>query len=185
MRFRLVWPVLSVILAVILLRVGDMQIEKVLDGRRPDRGGEPVPDSYARAKYFDYALNAPAWATLGEERGMLWHRSTLWSGNLRYFVAVVGMWYLLGLQLDNKLDAKKTDGAPQRTWRRRIVAIMCALYGLFLCRLMLPEFVPLRGYGYWLPLRKYELWFIATVLAWGAGLMFAGLYSLFRRAHPN
>ena len=76
MRFRLVLPVLSVILAVILLRVGDMQIEKFLDGRRPGRGGEPVPDSYARAKYFDYALNAPAWATLGEERGMLWHRST-------------------------------------------------------------------------------------------------------------
>jgi hypothetical protein len=95
------------------------------------------------------------------------------------------MWYLLGLHLDKKLGAKKTDGAPQRTWRGRIVALMCALYGIFLCRLMLPEFVPLRGYGYWLPLRKYELWFIATVLAWGGGLMFAGLYSPFRRAHPN
>jgi hypothetical protein len=85
MRFRFVLPVLSIILAVILFRVGDMQIEKILDGRRPDRGSEPVPDSYARAKYFDYALNAPAWATLEEERGMLWSKSTLWGGNLKIF----------------------------------------------------------------------------------------------------
>jgi len=96
MRLRILLPLVSVILAVVLFRVGDMQIKKILDVRRQDRFAEPVPDAYARARYFDYAINAPAWATLGEKRGTLWPRSKPWERNLRYFLAVIVMWYLVG-----------------------------------------------------------------------------------------
>jgi hypothetical protein len=159
-----------------------MQIKKILDVRRQDRFAEPVPDAYARARYFDYAINAPAWATLGEKRGTLWPRSKPWERNLRYFLAVIVMWYLVGLQFDKRSGARRVDNDRRGAWLGQVFAIICVLYGLFLCHLMLPEFVPLSDYGHWLPLRRYEPWFIAAVLTWGTGLVLAGSYSLFRRA---
>jgi hypothetical protein len=185
MPLRVFLPVLSVILAAVLFHVGDMQAERILNVRRQTGFVEPVPDSYARAKYLDYVLNVPAWAILGEQRGMLWSPSTYWRGrDLRYFLAVILLWYIVGRELDNKLAAKRFDSIPQRTWWGRILALLCALYGLFLCYLMVPEFVPLRGYGYWLPLRRYEPWFIAAVISWGTGMALSGLYYMFRCSGP-
>src|SRR5271156_180788 len=163
MRFRVVLPLSNVVLAIVLLHFGDNQAEKILDIRRHDLEHEPVPDTYARARYLDYALNAPAWATLGEGRNMLWEPSLHRGRDLRYLLAVILMWYLLGFQLDKRTGAKRTDGGQQRKWRKRVLGLACVLYGLFLYNLMTPEFAPLGGSGHWLPLRRYELWFIAAV----------------------
>lgn len=182
MRFQLVLPSVSVILAVVLIRAGDMQIRKIVEIRRHHRGAEPVPDSYARARYFDYALNAPAWAALGDQRGMLWSEGNRWGPYLRYLLAVIGMWYLLGFLIDKRLEARKAEDARPRSWHVLVITALGLPYGLFLCRLMVSEFQPLRDYGYWLPLRKYEPWFIALVLAWGIGLIWAGCNSLLRLA---
>ena len=141
-----------------------------------------MPDSYARARYADYALNAPAWAALGEPPGLIWHRTTYWTGrDLRYLLALIAMWYCLGWLLDKKRGSKRAgDGQRGSGWRRAL-ALLGVLYGLFLCYLMLPEFMVLHDKedGFWLPHRRYELWFIAGVLVWGIGLILAGSHSLF------
>jgi hypothetical protein len=57
---RVALPILSLILAVVSIRVGDEQFRRIAA-----RGlEEPLPQSLARARYVDYALNAPAWASI-------------------------------------------------------------------------------------------------------------------------
>src|SRR5205807_3327891 len=130
MRFRFALPTLNVILAAILFHIGDLQTDKVMEIRSKSGFVEPVPDSYARARYLDYALNTPAWATLGEPRAMLRYRSTYWTGrDLRYFLALILMWYWLGLQLDNKFETKKKSVFPSPiSWWGRALALMWVLY---------------------------------------------------------
>ena len=112
MRLRVVLPVLSIILACMLFALGDVQTDKVMNVRRKTGYIEPIPDSYARARYLDYALNAPAWATLGEQRGKLRYRSTYWTGrDLRYFIALMVMWY--------GLDCNSTRSLGQAILLRR------------------------------------------------------------------
>jgi hypothetical protein len=179
MQYRIVLPLLSVALAVMLLRVGDRQRQKIVDLGHHE---EMVPHTYARARYLDYAINAPVWAIVEGQRDQLWPYSSPKNRDLGYILGVIVMWYLLGFQLDKKFVVTEARGRqPKRLWQR-ILGLACVCYGLFLYDLMTPEFVSLRGYGNWLPLRHYELWFIAAVLAWGVGMVLVGAYWLFRRS---
>jgi len=181
MRYRIVLPLFSVGLAVILLRVGDRQRQWIVD--HGDHY-EMVPYTYARARYLDYAINAPVWAIAEGERNQFWPYSTPENRDRGYILGVIVMWYLLGSQFDKKYGERKTHGRqPGRLWKR-ILGVVCALYGLFLYNVMSPEFVPLRGYGHWFPLSRYDAWFIAAVLAWSLGMIFVGSYWLFRRRSP-
>jgi hypothetical protein len=181
MRFQIILPILNVILASICFHMGDVQAERIWKIRSHTGFVEPVPDSYARARYVDYALNAPAWATLGAQAGMLQSRSTYWTGrDLRYFLALIVMWYLIGSRVDENRANKERNMDKWMSLQNRASAAFCALYGLFLCYLMLPEVFPLRGYGQWLPNRKYELWFVGAVIVWGIGMTLFGSSSFLR-----
>jgi len=141
---------------------------------------EGLPFEAAVARYVDYALNAPAWATLLEQRGMRWSWSTYWSGrDLRYFLAVAVMWYLLGFWLDKRLNRTTIANSDHNGMRARAFAMACAAYGIFVCSSVLRDLVPVKAYGLWFPnLRPF--WFVAAVLAWGMGLIWAGSRSLLR-----
>jgi hypothetical protein len=187
MRFRIVLPLVSVILGVLLFRLGDIQVRDVL---KVAHGGafEGIPFEAAQARYVHYALNAPAWAILREEHGSLrWSPSTYWTGrDLRYFLAVAVMWYVLGLQLDERLKPATAQRirARQRTWPGRIFALTCVLYGSFVCLAILPDFIPPKANGVWLPNRHWY-WFLSAVLAWGFGLVWAGSRSLLGNKHES
>ena len=58
MTFRVALPILSLILAVVSIRVGDEHFRRIAAHGME----EPLPQSLATARYLDYALNAPAWA---------------------------------------------------------------------------------------------------------------------------
>ena len=179
MRFRIILPLVSVVLGVLLFRLGDIQVKKIVTSAHGAPEGTPI--EFAMARYPHYALNAPAWAVLREERGMLWSPSTYWTGrDLRYFLAVIALWYLIGLHLDKRFALKRAGKALPRTWLGRIFAWACVAYGLFVCLSVLPDFIPLKGYGVWFP-NRHPYWFIAAVLGWGTAITVAGLYSLFRR----
>jgi hypothetical protein len=193
MRFRIILPLANVILGVALFRLGDMQVRRIVIAN----GGAPegMPDIAAKAKYAHYALNAPAWALLGDTREMRWGWSTYWTGHdLHYFLAVMVMWFLIGLKLDRKLIGKPLGHAQGSKWWNRIVAWGYLLYGLFLCYRLVPGkpyFMSLKGYLDYLVtvLRSvlsggYGWWWYPLGLAWGLGLVSAGLYSLFHSRRP-
>jgi len=187
MRLRIFLPLISAIFAMMLFHVRDKQVCRIRENRRVSGFMEPIPDTYSRARYLDYAINAPAWASLGENRGLLWHRSTYWTGrDLRFFLALIVMWYWLGSQVDKKVRPDETGGS-QRGWWGRALALACVLYGVFMCSLMVPEvlFVYDKTIGYWSPLREYEPWFVVAVISWGVGIILAGCYSLMSRPARN
>jgi hypothetical protein len=131
--------------------LGDLQARNLVTA-----GGlfEGLPAEAAVARYVDYALNAPAWATLLEQRGMRWSKSTYWSGrDLRYFLAVGVMWYVVGLWLDHKLNRTTTANSNYNRMSARVFAIACATYGIFVCSSVL------RGYG-----TGQCLWFVVPKL---------------------
>lgn len=176
MRLRIILPVVSILLGVGLFHLGDLQARNLVTAA----GGlfEGLPAEAAVARYVDYALNAPAWATLLEQRGMRWSKSTYWRGrDLRYFLAVAVMWYLLGLWLDHKLNRTITANSDHNGMPARAFAIACATYGIFVCSSVLRDLVPVKAYGFWFPNFR-PFWFVASVLAWGAALI--GVGSRFR-----
>lgn len=180
MRFRFLLPLMSVLLGVVLFRLGDLQVRKAV----VEAGGAPegMRMEVAQARYVDYALNAPAWVIVREEHGMLWSPSTYFTGqDLRYFIAVIVMWYLIGLLLDKRVGRKKSVSEKPRPGLRRILALACSLYGLWICFSQVPDIIQLVRYikSYGWPNLRWS-WFMATVLAWGLGLILAGLFSLFR-----
>jgi len=189
MLLRYALPLSSVILSAMLFWVGDLQVERVAEICSP-HCVEGVPDIAARATYVGYALNAPAWIFLREaQERMFWapnirqwitYHGSRWGGlYLWYFLAVIVMWYFIGLQLDNRFDRVRTKTKEKSKWRVRLFVLAYMSYGFFMWWRIYPQFVPLRGFGHWLPLRQYPDFLIAAVVLWGAGLVFFGLRSFF------
>jgi hypothetical protein len=91
----------------LLFHWGDVQAKSKAAG-----GGafEGVPDVAATAKYVHYALNAPV-GVLEDQREMRWSPSTYWKGHdLRYFVGVIVLWYLIGLGWTRDLEQMGMTG---------------------------------------------------------------------------
>ena len=127
MRFRIVFPVVSVLLSALLFYAGDRQVRETL---KTTNGGsfEGMPLNAASAKYIDYAINAPAWAILMENREMRWSPSTYWTGrDLRYFIALVVMWYLLGFGLDKKIAGLSPMQDRHASPSKVVLAVACIL----------------------------------------------------------
>ncbi len=188
MRFRFFLPAGNVILGLLLFHWGDVQVRRIL----VTNGGalEGITDVAARAKYVHYALNAPAWALLGDTRNRLWSPSTLRSTDeLLYFLAVILLWFSIGLVLDRQLKGRDQP-AIKAKWCKYILASTYITYGLFTCYSVFPrksyvttlddyltslgDAVLRGGYGWW--------WY-PLGLAWGLGLIVAGVYSLLRLRH--
>jgi hypothetical protein len=113
LRFSL--PLASLVLGVLLFHLGDIQVRRTLI----EQGGafEGMPDIAAEAKYVHYALNAPAWTIIIGTTDGRWSPSTYWSGrDVRYFLAVIMMWYLIGLRLDRKLQIGWGRRTPKTWW---------------------------------------------------------------------
>jgi hypothetical protein len=189
MRFRLALPLLNVILGAVLFWVGDLQIERVAETCGP-HCTEGVPDDFATAKYVDYALNAPAWIFRQEAQvRMFWapdirqwikYRGSRWGGlDLWYFLAVVVMWYCLGLWLDNRFGSPRPKTTKKTKAWLHLFAFACMSYGFFMWWRIYPQFVPLRRYGHWLPLRQYPDFSIAAVVLWGGAMVVFGFRALF------
>jgi hypothetical protein len=181
MRFRILLPIANVMLGVLLFHVGDLQARRIV-AANAGHLEEPLQDGVAKARYVHYALNAPAWALLGETRNKLWGASTYWTGHdLHYFLAVIIMWFLIGLKLDRTFSR---GPRPAGKWGR-IFAWSCILYGLFVCYRLVSA-LPLSNKAYLLlSLRsvmslEYGWWFLPVGLAWGIGLILTGAYGLVR-----
>lgn len=187
MRFRIVLPLANVILGLLLFYLGDVQARRIIAAN----GGhleEPLQDGVAEARYVHYALNAPAWVLLDDTRDKIWSRSTYWTGrDLHYFLAIIVMWFLIGLKLDKKSSRKRRELAVRKTAWNRILASLCLLYGLFICYTLIspPHVISLQGF-FLLSMRsvinlEHGWWFLPLGLAWGIGLIVAGVYGLVRR----
>lgn len=178
MQFRIALPLISIALNIALFYLGDLQVRTLVAG-----GGtyEGVQDSAATARYLGYALNAPAWALLGDTRDTLWSPSTYWKGyDAHYLLAVGVMWLLIGLFLDDRFPQTPSKLDRKRLSWHSITAWGCTIYGLFTCYAILPRRHSLSvtlyistlanavfsGHGWW--------WYLLG-LAWGLGLMTAGV----------
>ena len=188
MQFRIVLPVISVVLGVFLFHWGDIQVRKAVVSA--SGAVEGMPDIAATAKYAHYALNAPAWA-LDDQREMRWSPTTYWTGHdLQYFVAVILMWYLIGLNLDRRTRRNKQDSGSRRAqWYRILTGTGLLLYGIFLCYRLVPEWRSLAALKEWafaVARLDYGWWFVVAGETWGVGMILAGLHSLIsKRATPN
>lgn len=182
MHFRFVLPVANIVLGVLLFHLGDLQVRRLLENPRAHH--EPMVDAAATAKYVHYALNAPVWVLLEKREIFLWSPSTYWTGHdLHYFLATMVMWFLIGLRLDRTFRGTGTERIPGKTWWRRILAWLFVLYGFIVCYSILPQphSGPLKDYLRILLAQSRNFgWWYALGLAWGLGLVFAGLRLMLR-----
>jgi hypothetical protein len=185
MRLRILLPLANVALGALLFHLGDIQVRRITS---VSVLAEPLQDGAATARYLDYALNAPVWALLGDTRDKLWSPSTYWRGyDLRYFLAVIAMWFSIGLALDRRFSGSDVRPGKTKAWWNWILAWISLLYGLFVCHSVLPprpDLMPFGNYLVWLASAVssggYGWWWYPLGLAWGMGLIANGLYSLFR-----
>jgi len=177
--FKIALPLLNVILGVALFYWGDVQARKIIVAH----GGaleEGLVDVAAEARYFHYALNAPAWALLRDRRQGRWSPSTYWRDyDLHYFLVVIVLWFSIGFAIDRRLSGGYFERAPRKTWWNRILAWVCILWGLVTGYSIMPSFSSI------LPVLKsvirggYGWWWLPMGLAWSLGLVAAGLYFMF------
>jgi len=179
MRYRIILPVFSIVLGVVAFRIGDWQVRNLQVSAQ--RGAsEGIPVEAAAARYPHYAINAPAWAVLGEKREMRWSPSTYWTGrDLRYLLAVMLMWYVVGYHIDKRVGNKRRP----KEWVNQIVALAYLGCGFLVFHSIYGDFVPLSAYGVTLP-NMHAFWFTAAVLLWGCGLLLNGSRMLLRREPP-
>ncbi|MGO9444243.1 MAG: hypothetical protein ACLPXB_05615 [Thiobacillaceae bacterium] len=182
MQLRIILPLGNVILGVLLFHFGDIQVLRIVVGN----GGAPegMPDGAATAKYVHYALNAPAWAALGETRQLRWDPSTYWRGHdLYYFLAVIVISYLIGLGLDDRFGTRTDERVPSKGRWNRVLASAFLLYGLYIFYRVIPEWsslISMKAGTLALLSRAPGWWFVAAGLSWGLGLVSLGLWTLLR-----
>ena len=184
MRYRFILPLANIVLGVLLFHLGDLQVRRI---RERYGSYEGTQDAAATGKYVHYALNAPVWV-LVEKRGMLWSPSTYWTGrDLRYFLAATVMWFLIGLKLDRRRRRTGAERASEKIWWRRVLAFAFVVYGLIVGYAVLPQpyFGPLKDYLRILLAQCRDFaWWYGLGLAWGVGLVVAGLRLMFRPGKP-
>jgi hypothetical protein len=184
MWLRFVFPLLNLVVAVLLFHVGDMQVRRVASASQVLE--EPINDGVAKARYVEYALNAPAWALLGDTRAGIWSPSSYWSGyNLRFFALASAIWFLLGVAFEKRDAVKNSVLAGKRTLWTLAFSCTCIFWGVLTCHAILPEKPTLMSFpNYALAVASNATdwwWWYLFGLAWGMALILSGLSFLFRR----
>ncbi len=182
---RILLPLLNVLLAGILLYIGHLQMLHQIRLRQHPYGMyEGIPETYERARFLSYAMNAPAWAAriwmspevLDPETvlsGNAHHglRSAIPEGNDWWYLLFVGlMWYFIGSRLEQWRSARtrgSTRQAPR--WPDQLLRLTYIAYGLFVLETAL-KLYRMRGH--------FESWFVIAVFAWGAGITAGGFFLL-------
>jgi hypothetical protein len=169
-RFCISLPVVFLILSVVLAMIGEAQRSRIAEGAG-SRPAHAVADYFATARFIDYAINAPAWAAASNMPhifhvedsgwGLLLHKADGW-----YFFFVVVMWFFIGYRLDAWYDANRIGQSLPPASQKLPLRTLCTVYGIFIC------YSALRWYAPW----SVNTPFGVEASAWGAGLIFAGLY---------
>jgi hypothetical protein len=186
-RFRVILPLLSVTLGILLFYWGDAQVRKSIVANRGTPEG--TTDVAATARYAHYALNPPAWAIATSTTERLWSPSKYWSGRDRhYFLAVIVMWFLIGLKLDQRFGLANRVGVSGRigvSGRNRQYQLLggtfLLFYGIFVAYRVVPGW-SLAGLQFWaagLLRLGHGWWFSVIGLSWSLGLVAISLRSLF------
>jgi hypothetical protein len=173
-RFRVLLPVLFLALSVALGRLGDAERNRIVEcvGKGAVHG---IPDWTARARYLDYALNAPAWAAAWNMPAIPLKQRTYWEDiawiveRCSYPFFVVLMWLVIGFGVDRWRETRQMHEPERPAWRDN-VRIACAVCGGFiLCS-------AIQAAGFQDLFGGYEIWFLAGVFAWAIGLIFAAVH---------
>ncbi len=181
-KFRVLLPLVNIVLAITLLACG--RFEMLREVRLRQASGpysDPVPGEYERARYVSYALNVPAWAAQLRLPPILHIKgSPYWGGEGAFLGAIenehdwwyllfVGiLWWYMGLRLDRSTSRPR---ARENFFERRVVPYIVGIAGCVIL-LIAPNIAP--------PF-MYEKWFIDAVWLWGIGLVGAGIYLFFRQ----
>jgi hypothetical protein len=176
-RYQIFLPIVLLLVAVVLNKVGDFQMGR-LERASVDKYGfmeHPLPQDYAMARYLDYGLNAPAWL-LSVKMPFLFSRQERFSccGFMRsekdweYLILVVVMWYIIGGILDRRRTYQDRSKTSQSSiWRNGLARVLCGLYGAFLCYSVLEFYQPP-----W----NYPRWFVVPLALWGVAMILASVY---------
>jgi len=183
---RIILPTVQLILAIGLFALGDYQLNEHRKMVRDSATGrtvrdDPWPESLETGRFVDYAINAPAWVAKTNTPWVLTspldpsnRQAAFWRGiksgrDWWYLLYIALMWFWIGLLIDQRLASKKLDLSPAQRWRKSALGSACLAYGAFMLWTH-PSFGMTR---------HYEIWFIASVLLWGALLVVAGLGFLY------
>lgn len=183
MRFKVVLPILMLVLTVLLFKIGELQFRALVQRVKTDTGRglqEGLPgDVEEPARYVSYILSAPAWAgsvhmpwILGfNERalGIFWN-----DRDCRYLLFVLVLWYTIGTWLDKRRERRSGDAIMPGAWAKsaRFLLVGC---GIFVCY---------SAFEFSQPPWRFELWFVVPVFVWGMGLATFVLGLPWRRKSP-
>jgi hypothetical protein len=171
---RIALPLIFLVVAIILEKVGDLQYQGIMRLGAPQE--HPVDATWARDSFVGYALNAPAWAAWWQLPRLLSHlgdrvwdtylRVSSWSEPssrvLEYGFLVVVQWCGIGFLLDKRKRSEAARIAGILSWRQRLLWFFCLLYGGFLCYMAQDSYYGSNGYA----------WFAVCVSVW------AGVFTL-------
>jgi hypothetical protein len=142
-----------------------------------------MPVGAATARYVHYALNAPAWVIVRETPEMRWSPSTYWTGHdLRYFLVVIVLWFVVGVEVDRKITERNRSGEPiAKRWSHIFEGILLLLYGCFVCYRLIPDWssTAIRAWTIAMLRLGTGWWFFTIGLVWAVGFISVGLYLLF------
>lgn len=182
-RFKVVLPIVQLALALGLFAIGQAEDDRIRWAAydpitNTSKNSEGVRDIFKRARYADYAINAPAWFAQENTPWVLniGGRAMLFGildseSDWYYMLYVVLMWFGIGVVLDRLFRSHAATDFLKKSWGTQLISLALVGYGLLMIWTH-----PRLG-----PLRQYENWFIASIFVWGFGLIFAGIYGLKRR----
>lgn len=166
-RLGLLLPILNVVIALALFRLGYQEAQRAHQ--------EPLP-ALERARYVNYALNVPAWAAqsvtpwmLHINEGVTYWKAMETERDWWYLLYVILMWYYIGLRLDKYRTGDVTSEHKNSISRAVLRRVFLLLYGIFICfrAFTIPWYL--------------EPWFIVAAIGWGVALIIGNLYLLLRR----
>jgi hypothetical protein len=176
-RFRILLPILLLVLSIVLDKAGDLQMNRLsqLNINKYDFMEHPLPQDYAIARYIDYGLNSPAWL-LSQKLPSIFPQNVAAAccGFIRgeadweYFSLVVLTWFLIGLRLDKRRSYQETEKPAGDIWLSRVLRGLCGFFGLFLCYSAIELYLA--------PAWNYPRWVVVPVGLWGAALILGSLY---------
>ena len=175
-RFRILLPILFLVLSIALGKAGDWQMSRLVQLNINKYGfmEHSLPQDYAIARYIDYGLNSPAWLLSQKLPSILPQDASVaccWfirgEADWEYFSLVVLTWFLIGLRMDKRRNNQETIKSAG-IWLSWGLRGLCGFYGLFLCYSAIELYLA--------PAWNYPRWVVVPVGLWGTALILGGVY---------